>query len=109
MRNNHNVNARISSVNRKAGDEFQYKSFAEDGVHFLTGTSAAPSGHYYGFYVLADAVVSGITYLDESKNSSDITGVTSFPAGVFIPIGGGFSTITLTSGEVMLLKFNSNK
>lgn len=108
MANNHNVNARISSVNRKAGDEFQYKSFAEDGVHFLTDTNAAPSGYYYGFLVLADAVVASITHVDSSKNS-DVTSVTSFLAGTFISQPGGFTTMTLTSGEVMLVRYDKNK
>lgn len=106
---NHNVNARITSVNRRAGDEFQYKSFAEDGVHFLTDTNAAPTGAYYGFLVLTDAVISSITYIDPNKQSGDITDVSSFATGMFISIPGGFSTITLTSGELQLLKYNKNK
>lgn len=108
MANNHNVNARFTSVNRRAADELQYKGFAEDGVHFLVDTNAAPSGNYYGFLVLADAVVASITHTDSTKNG-DVTTVTSIPAGVFISQPGGFTTMTLTSGEVMLVKYTPNK
>jgi hypothetical protein len=108
MANNHNVNTRITSTNRRAADEFQYKAHAEDGVYFLVDTNAAPTSSYYGFYVLADAVVSAITHIDSTKNG-DITIVTSIPAGAYISQPGGFSTITLTSGEVMLLKYTTNK
>ena len=105
---NNNVNARITSVNRRAGDEFQYKNHSEDGVVFVTDTSAAASSYYYGFIVLADAVVASITHVDSSKNG-DVTTVTSIPAGIYISQPGGFTTLTLTSGEIMLLKYTSNK
>jgi len=103
-----NVNTRITSVNRRAGDEFQYKSFAEDGVLFVTDTNPATSGYYYGFLVLADAVVASITHVDSTKNG-DVTSVTSIPAGSFISQPGGFTTLTLTSGEIMLVKYTPNK
>lgn len=108
MADNHNVNARITSINRRAANEMQYKGFAEDGVYFLTGTSAAPTGNYYGFLVLANAVVASVTHTDSTKNG-DVTAVTSIPAGVFISQPGGFTTMTLTSGEVMLVKYTPNK
>ena len=103
-----NVNARITSTNRAAADEFQYKNHSEDGVVFVTDTSAAASSYYYGFVVLADAVVASITHVDSSKNG-DVTTVTSIPAGVYISQPGGFTTLTLTSGEVMLVKYTPNK
>jgi len=105
---NNNVNARITSVNRRAADEFQYKDHSEDGVVFVTDTNAAASSYYYGFVVLADAVVASITHIDSSKNG-DVTTVTSFPKGMYITQPGGFTTLTLTSGEIMLLKYTSNK
>jgi hypothetical protein len=108
MADNHNVNARITSTNRRAADEFQYKSFSEDGVLFVVDTNAVTSGYYYGFLVLADAVVASITHVDSTKNG-DVTSVTSIPAGVFISQPGGFTTLTLTSGEVMLVKYNPIK
>ena len=108
MADNYNVNARITSANRRAADEFQYKSHSEDGVYFLVDTNAAPAGFYYGFIVLADAVVAAITHIDATGNGN-VTTVTSFPAGMYISQPGGFSTMTLTSGEVMLLKYTPNK
>ena len=108
MKDNHNVNARMTSVNRRAANDLNYKGFAEDGVHFLVDTNPAPSGFYYGFLVLADAVVASITSIDSVKNG-DVTSVTSIPAGTFISQPGGFTTITLTSGEIMLVKYDPNK
>ena len=108
MADNHNVNARISSANRVAADEFQYKAHAQDGICFVTNTSAAPTAQYYAFVVLADAVVASITYVDSSKQTGNaITTVTAFPAGMYISIPGLFTTLTLTSGQVMLLKKNN--
>ena len=109
MADNHNVNARFTSTNRRAASELFYKAHAEDGVHFLTDTNAAPTADYYGFLVLADAVVASITYIDSTKQTGDITSVTTFSTGSYISIPGGFSTITLTSGELMLLKYTQNK
>ena len=43
MKDNHNVNARFTSTNRRAASELFYKAHAEDGVHFLTDTNAAPT------------------------------------------------------------------
>lgn len=108
MADNHNVNARITSVNRRAADEFQYKAHSEDGVIFVVDTNPAPTGYYYGFVVLADAVIDSITPIDSSKNG-DVTTVTAFPAGLYISQPGGFTTLTLLSGQVMLLKYNPNK
>lgn len=110
MANNHNTNARITSVNRRAADEFQYKAHAEDGICFVTGTSAAPTSLYYGFIVIADAVIASITYVDSSKQTGDaITAVTSFPAGWYQSIPGLFTTLTLTSGQVELLKYTDKQ
>ncbi len=59
MANNHNPNARITSVNRRAADEWNYKAHAEDGICILTegGTTTAPEDYYYGFIVMSDAVI----------------------------------------------------
>ena len=98
------INAKIGSVNRTSSDELNYKSHSEDGVHFLTDANPAPTGNYYGFYVIADTVVASITYIDSSKQTGDLTAVTSFLAGAYITLPGLFSTITLTSGEIQLFK-----
>ena len=104
MANNHNVNARITSINRKATDEANYKAHSEDGVHFLSGTSAAPDGKYYGFLNTGDStVIDSITYIDSTKQSGDITAITMVQGGYY-PVPGGFSTITLSGGDMILLK-----
>ena len=74
------------------------KSFANKGVHFLTDTNPAPVGSYSGFVILNDTVIASIT--TNSDITGDITAVI-FTSG-YIPIE--FSTITLTSGTLMLIK-----
>jgi len=93
-------NTRISSVNRKAADEFNHKSHAQDGVHFLLDTNPAPTAKYSGFVVLTDTVITSITEQTLGSITGDITAVT-FTAGYY-PLS--FSTITLTSGSLMLIK-----
>lgn len=106
---NNNMNTRITSVNRKAADEFQHKAHAEDGIHLLSDTAAAPSANYYGFIVTSsDVVISSITY-NPGVEGLYVTGDTDFsamilPQGLYVPIKGGFSTLTLGSGSVILLK-----
>jgi hypothetical protein len=108
MKDNHNPNSRLTSVNRNAADEFNYKAHAQDGVCIVTNTSAAPAAQYYAFVVIADAVVSSISYIDSSKQTGNaITTVTTFPAGFYMSIPGLFTTLTLTSGQVLLLKKNN--
>lgn len=110
MANNHNVNARITSTNRRAADEFQYKAHAEDGICIVTNTDPAPEGYYYGFIVVSDAVLSSITLIDSSKvTGGALTDVTTFYTGFYQVVPGGFTTLTLTSGEVELLKYTPNK
>ena len=98
--NNHKVDARITSINRKAANEWFHKAHAEDGVHFLTDTNAAPTGKYKGFVVIADATIASITYDPTFNATGDITAI-NFYSGYY-PIR--FSTITLTSGSLMLIK-----
>ena len=97
------TNSRLTSVNREAADEFNYKGHASDGVYFVTDTSAAPTAKYYGFVVIEDAVVNTITHVNVNKQKGTITGIT-FPAGMYVPLPGLITTLTLTSGKVMLLK-----
>ena len=80
------------------------KSFSEGGVHFLSGTNAAPTSIYYGFLVITETVIASITPIDSVKLSGTPTTPT-YPAGLFISIPGKFSTITLTSGNIMLVKY----
>lgn len=105
MKDNHNVQARITSVNRRAANEWKHKDHAEDGVHFLSDTNPAPTGSYYGFIVTGDTtVIASITYIDSSKQTGTLTNIT-LSQGLYIPIPGLFSTITLTSGDMILLKY----
>lgn len=109
MSDNHNVNSRISSVARKAANEWLYKAHAEDGIHFLTNTSPAPTGAYYGFVVTGEnTVISSISYINPTKQSGDITAITLLQ-GVYYPIPGLFSTITIDSGDMMLFKYIEKK
>jgi len=93
---------KIGSANRSAADNLQYKAHAEDGYHILTDTSAAPEGNYYAFLVVEEAVIASITEPSLSKISGDITLVT-YPAGWYNPVL--FTTLTLSSGVVHLLKY----
>lgn len=98
------IKTKLDSVKREAADELNYKSHSEDGVHFLTGTDAAPTAMYYGFIVTGEStVISSITYVNAAKQTGDITLVTMVQ-GMYYTIPGGFSTITLTSGDMILLK-----
>ena len=81
------------------------KQFPNVGIHVLTGTSAAPTGTYTGFLVLEDVTISTITLIDSDKvtGDNDFSEV-SIPSGMFIEIPGGFSTITLSAGSMILIK-----
>ena len=95
-----------SSV-RNIVDEQNYKAHAENGVHYLTDFNPAPIGVYYGFIVTGEStVISFIAYLDAARQSGDITAIT-LVQGMYFPIGGNFSTITITAGDLMLLKQNA--
>lgn len=60
---NNKSEVRITSVNRHASNEWHYKEHASDGVHFLSGTSPAPEGSYYGFINTgSDTVIASIIY-----------------------------------------------
>lgn len=78
------------------------RSHSTNGVYFLTGTSASNTGSYYAFVAVTDTVVNKISYIDVTKQKGDISTMT-FPAGMYVSIPGYFSTITLTSGSVILL------
>ena len=80
------------------------KSFSEGGVYFLSSTDAAPVDVYYGFLVISETVIASISPIDASKlGGTPLTPI--YPAGIFISIPGKFSTITLTSGDIMLVKY----
>ncbi len=109
MADNHNVNAQISSIGRGASKELNSKMHSEDGIHFHSGVQAAPTDVYYGFINTgADTVITTITYIDGTKQSGTITGMTLFQ-GLYVSIPGLFSTITIASGNMILLKYIDKK
>lgn len=72
---------------------------ARYGTHYVSGTSAV-NVNYAGFRVETDAVINTASFTAE--NSADgLFGVT-LTAGTYYPISG--SSITLTSGTVLLIK-----
>ena len=86
-------------------DSLLGKQFPNIGIHILTGTSEATAGTYTGFLVLEDAVISAITLTDSAKvtGTNNFAGIT-LSVGTFSEIPGGFSTLTLTSGSMVLVK-----
>jgi hypothetical protein len=92
------------SRGRLQADDANYKLHSEDGVHFLTDTNPAPTSTYYGFIVTGSTTnISSITYIDDAKVTGSILDITMVQGGYY-PISSGFSTITLASGDMMLLK-----
>lgn len=101
MTDRHNVNARITSVNREAANEWNNRLTSGDSVYFLTTTDAAPANKYFAFIPDGDAVISSISYINAGRISGDITALTLI-AGLKYYIPGGFSTITLSAGTMIL-------
>jgi len=92
------------SQSKLQSDALNYKAHAEDGIHFLSGTVAAPDNVYYGFVVTGEGtVIDSITYINTSLITGDIADITMVQ-GLYYTIPGNFSSITLTSGDMMLLK-----
>lgn len=82
------------------------KDHAEWGIHFLVGTDPAPTGRYYGFTPTEDGTaISSITYIDDSLHTGD-TDFTTMPLvfGLYYPLAGLFSTVTLSAGSMQLFK-----
>ncbi|MCW0484647.1 hypothetical protein [Gaoshiqia sediminis] len=97
----------MNAIQRLQAKVLGFKTNSEGGVHFLTGAGTSPSDKYYGFTITSyDTVITGITYLEPDKITGDITAMTSLPelAGLYIPISGGFSDITISAGSMMLFK-----
>jgi hypothetical protein len=101
-----NVTATITGGATEAKqDAIIEKQFPNVGIHVLTGTSGAPAGTYTGFLILEEATISAITLTDSGKvtGTNDFAGIT-LSVGTFIEIPGGFSTLTLGSGSMILVK-----
>ena len=92
----------INSISQNVIAALNRESYAKNGgVWQAVGTS--PVGKYYGFIVGGDGVtITDITYLEPEKYSGDIT---TFPfiAGLFYAVE--FSSITISAGNLQLLKF----
>lgn len=80
------------------------QAYAIDGVHYLVDNNASPVSKYDGFIVTGETtVIASITYIDSTKQGGNLLLLT-LPQGMYIPVPGLFSTMTLTSGNVILLK-----
>lgn len=73
------------------------RDHSELGFVWCADTNAVATGKYFGVYVVADAVISAITFQDGYLGDSAITGDT-LAAGQYHPMR--FTTLTLTSGTV---------
>jgi len=79
--------------------------FAKHGYYVLSDTSAATVGVYSAFYVTGEnTVISSITGIDTDliKGDNDFSGLTLQP-GIYIPVQGNFTTITLSIGSMLLI------
>jgi hypothetical protein len=68
----------------------------------LTGTSAAPTSNYFALHVIADAVISSVTFADGYEMTGSWIDLGTLNAGCVI--AGRFKTLTLASGKVILHK-----
>jgi len=94
----------IDSTVKNSIDTLRSKQFAENGIHFLSGTDPAPDGIYSGFIVTGSStVINSIDYIDDTKIGGNITDIT-LVQGMYYPIPGGFSTLTLSSGDMILVR-----
>lgn len=100
-----NAVAKADKALAVADASLRSKMFPE-GVHFLVGTDPAPAGVYSGFTPLADdTAISSISILDGTKTTgpANLAGVT-LVVGRYYEIPGGFSTLTLSAGDMELTK-----
>lgn len=74
------------------------------GCDAVADTSAQTNGTagYYAMLVIADAVVSAMTFANTANHDGDWSDFTSIPAGTLLM--GNFTSLTLTSGEVLLYR-----
>jgi hypothetical protein len=76
--------------------------FSLKGCVVINDTTAAPAAEYYACQVVADSVIASMTFSPTYDNTGDWSDLTSIPAGTLL--FGRFTTLTLTSGEVILHK-----
>jgi len=89
-------------------DDLKNEQFPE-AIYILVGTGAATTGAYLGFYAIeADTAIDSITGIDTGlvKGDNDFSEVT-FQPGIFVRVPGGFNTMTLSAGAMVLVIDNS--
>lgn len=80
------------------------QSFGQDGAVLVTDEDAgqlSATGDFCAFQVLANTVLSSITWPELTDASGSFTGLT-LPAGIVIY--GQFTAITVTSGSILCYK-----
>lgn len=93
---------------KTAVDNLKTEQFPE-AIYILAGTGAATTGTYLGFYAIeADTAISSISGIDTDlvKGDNDFSEVT-FQPGTFVRVPGGFTTMTLSAGAMVLVIDNS--
>lgn len=93
---------------KTAVDEIKAEQFPES-IYILAGVAVSDTDTYLGFYALeADTAITSITGVDTNlvKGDNDFSEVT-FQPGTFVRVPGGFTTMTLSAGAMVLVIDNS--
>ena len=93
---------------KTAVDSLKTEQFPEK-IYILAGTGAAATDTYLGFYAIeVDTAIDSITGIDTDlvKGDNDFSEVT-FQPGTFVRVPGGFTTMTLSAGAMVLVIDNS--
>lgn len=101
MTDRQNTNSRISSVNRDAANEWNNRLTSGDYTYFLTDANPSPTSKYFAFIPDGNVVISAIAYINPCKVGGDITAMTLI-SGLKYYIAGGFSSITISAGTMVL-------
>jgi hypothetical protein len=81
--------------------DLRFEEHALGGQTIVTGTSPA-TGNFTGMIALAATVVAEVLWESGYPATGSWASFTSIPAGTYLP--GRFTSITLTSGQVLLVK-----
>lgn len=95
----------INKIGYEQVQQAGYQAHAGNGVHYyISSEGAAPTDNYYGFVVTGDYVlIDSITFNQPELHTGDIKNIT-LVQGAYYPIAGGYSSITLSRGDMILLK-----
>lgn len=80
--------------------DYRKENHATVGQTVVTGTSPV-TGKFSGLIAMTDVVASAVTYEDGYPVTGSWASLTAIPKGVYLP--GRFTSITLTSGECVLI------